>query len=92
MSLCLLVVNLGWKHVFDFLQKLAYFTAKNAANKLKRDVFSQIAIESVQKHWNPAKTRSSQWNLGNKILRTGKKNFWADLPIFRQDNCQTATN
>ena len=48
MSLCLLVVNLGWKHVFDFLQKLAYFTAKNAANKLKRDVFSQIAIESVQ--------------------------------------------
>ena len=39
-----------------FLQKLAYFTTKNDANKLKRDVFSKTAIESAKKHWNPANT------------------------------------
>ena len=47
------------KHVFlflFFLQKLAYFTTKNDANKLKRNVFSKTAIESAKKHWNPANT------------------------------------
>ena len=49
------------KHVFVFFfQKLAYFTTKNDANKLKRNVFSKTAIESAKKHWNPANTQCSQ--------------------------------
>ena len=45
------------KHDFVFfLQKLAYFMAKNDVNKFKRNVFSKTAIESAKKHWNPANT------------------------------------
>ena len=59
MFLRILYVILGWKTrfcFFFFLQKLAYFTTKNDANKLKRNVFSETAIESAKKHWNPANT------------------------------------
>ena len=61
MFLCILYVNLGWKTRFFvfFLQKLAYFTTKNDANKLKRNVFSKKAIESAKKYWNPANTQCS---------------------------------
>ena len=45
---------------FVFLQKLAYFTTKNDANKLKRNVFSKTAIESAKKHLNPSNTQCSQ--------------------------------
>ena len=51
------------KHIFVlffFLQKLAYFMTKNNANKLKRNVFSKTAIESVKNHWNPANTQCLQ--------------------------------
>ena len=55
------------KHVFVFFfQKLAYVTTKNDANKLKRNVFSKTAIESAKKHWNPANTKCSQLNFGQK--------------------------
>ena len=59
MFLSILYVNLGLKTGFCccfFLQKLAYFTTKNDANKLKRNVFSKTAIESAKKHRNPANT------------------------------------
>ena len=53
MFLCILYVNLGWKtrFCFFFWQKLAiaYFTTKNDANKLKRNVFSKTGIESPKK-------------------------------------------
>ena len=44
------------KQVFFLLQKLAYFTTKNDANKLKRYVFSKTAIESAKKQWRQANT------------------------------------
>ena len=33
--------------VFVFWQKLAYFPFKNAANKLKHDVFNKIGLQFV---------------------------------------------
>ena len=61
MFFCILYVNLGWKTCFFFLlQKLAYFTTKNDANKLKRYVFSKTAIESAKKQWRQANTQCSQ--------------------------------
>ena len=51
----------GLKNTFLFLlQKLAYFTTKNDANKLKRYVFSKTAIESAKKQWRQANTQCSQ--------------------------------
>ena len=50
-------------------------TFKNAANKLKHDVFSKIGIQSVWKHLNPAKRQCSQSNLGQKRLKTAKKHY-----------------
>ena len=47
------------KQVF-FVLFLAYFTTKNDANKLKRNVFSKTAIESAKKHLNPSNTQCSQ--------------------------------
>ena len=43
-------LNSDEKHLFVFLQKWAYFSFKNAANKLKHNVVSKIALESVGKH------------------------------------------
>ena len=79
-------------YVIFFLQKLAYFTTKNNANKLKRNVFSKTAIKSVKKHWNPANSVRSK-NFGQKTLKNRKKHFnCADLFIICQDNCQNAAN
>ena len=63
MFLCILYVILGWKTRFWFFffgKKLAYFTTKIDANKLKRNVFSKTAIESAKKHLNPSNTQCSQ--------------------------------
>ena len=48
------------KHVFVFFwQKLPYFTTKNDANKLKRNVFSKTAIESAEKPLDTVNTQCS---------------------------------
>ena len=49
-------------------------------------------MEFVQQHWNPAKTQCSLRNLGQKNPLKPKKIICVDLPIFRQDNYQNATN
>ena len=43
-------LNSGEKHGFFLLQKWAYFSFENAANKLKHNFVSNIALESVGKH------------------------------------------
>ena len=74
---------------FFFLQKLAYFTTKNDANKLKRNFFSKTAIESAKKHWNPANTVFGVKIWAKKNLKNRKKNSIALIyPFFGQDNCQ----
>ena len=45
--------------LFFFWQKLPYFTTKNDANKLKRNVFSKTAIESAEKPLDPVNTQCS---------------------------------
>ena len=48
------------KHVFVFFwQKLPYFTTKNDANKLKRNVFSKTAVESAEKPLDTVNTQCS---------------------------------
>ena len=80
------------KQVFFLLQKLAYFTTKNDANKLKRYVFSKKVIESAKTQWRQANTVFSV-KFGQKNLKNQKKNLnCADLPIFCQDNCQNTEN
>ena len=74
MFLCILYVNLGWKTRF-FLQKLAYFTTKNNANKLKRNVFSKTAIESAKKTGIQLTHSVRSKNLGRKTLKNRKKKF-----------------
>ena len=49
-------------------------------------------MEFVQQHWNPAKTQCSLRNFGQKNPLKPKKIICVDLPIFRQDNYQNATN
>ena len=49
-------------------------------------------MEFVQQHWNPAKTQCSLRNFGQKNPLKPKKIISVDLPIFRQDNYQNATN
>ena len=49
-------------------------------------------MEFVQQRWNPAKTQCSQRNFGKKNPLKPKKIICVDLPIFRQDNYQNATN
>ena len=49
-------------------------------------------MEFVQQGWNPAKTQCSQRNFGQKTPLKPKKIICVDLPIFRQDNYQNATN
>ena len=65
------------KHVFVFFfcKKLAYFTTKNDANKLKRNVFSKTAIESAKKHWNPANTVFAVKISAKKNLKSRKETF-----------------
>ena len=55
------------KQVFFLLQKLAYFTTKNDANKLKRYVFSKTAIESAK-------------NNGDKLTHSVLSKIWAKKP------------
>ena len=49
-------------------------------------------MEFVQQRWNPAKTQCSKRNFGQKNPLKPKKIICVDLPIFRQDNYQNATN
>ena len=49
-------------------------------------------MEFVQQRWNPAKTQCSQRNFGQKTPLKPKKIICVDLPIFRLDNYQNATN
>ena len=76
------------KQVFFLLQKLAYFTTKNDANKLKRYVFSKTAIESAKKQWRQANTVFSV-KFGQKNLKNQKKKIALTYPFLAKITAKT---
>ena len=94
MLLCILVVNLGRKTRFIFLQKLAYSRPKTLQTsfnvmfsaKKRENLCNNTGIQLKHSVLSEIKTKKPHKNRRKKTLNC------ADLPIFRQDNYQNATN